>query len=300
LEKVAVFLKGSLYYAPLQLCRESPNVAPNTYWLCSDNLLAYKALEKWDPAISTAIKNKLKEHATTYNLPKDANGLPISYKHEAVIGDIIPLPFNSTYIYTLYSNGHQLKTEIANSSARAKNWENYTDLLLYASLSKNNQGNESGAIHYFDKAKALWNGLGLNDTSFQTSGKYETYKLALLLYVSKVLSKPLSFERQLSDKIWACQVENTGGVRTDYFPNGTALGDTNTETNSLILLAEPSEPVTGYTPPSLAPFNFTVLIILIAGIFITLAILKVMKKMRYSRTWKSCILKIGCGMGSQL
>ena len=62
----------------------------NTYWLVSDNLLAYYALRNDNPAISNEIANTLKTYVTSYNLPHDVNGLPISYKHEAVVGDILP------------------------------------------------------------------------------------------------------------------------------------------------------------------------------------------------------------------
>jgi len=103
-----------MYNEKVKLCAESPKTAPNTYWLVSDNLWAYKALEKHDPKLSKTIKSKLIELAKTYKLPTDAKGLPISYKHEAVIGDAVPTPFNVTVQYTLYSDKYTLKTEIAN------------------------------------------------------------------------------------------------------------------------------------------------------------------------------------------
>jgi hypothetical protein len=107
-----------LSYAP-----NPPKTAPNTYWLVSDNLWAYKALEKHYPKLSNTIKSKLIELAKTYKLPTDAKGLPISYKHEAVIGDTVPTPFNVTVQYVLYSDKYTLKTEIANGIAIMEDWQ---------------------------------------------------------------------------------------------------------------------------------------------------------------------------------
>ncbi len=103
--KYAVEFLKSRYDPRVCLCAESPRAAPNIYWLVSDNLLAYKALEKHAPEISNIIKSKLTELAKVYTLPTDPQGLPISYKHEAVIGDIIPIPFKTPVQYTLYSDG---------------------------------------------------------------------------------------------------------------------------------------------------------------------------------------------------
>jgi len=236
LKEAVEFLKG-IYNSTIGLCTKSPTAAPNTYWLVSDNLWAYKALEKHEPEISKAIKLKLIELAKTYNLPVDSQELPISYKHEAVIGDTVLIPFNITVQYTLYSDKYTLKTEIANGTAIMEDWQEYADLLLYAALSKHWEGKDNEAAALFNKAKNMWDGVGINDKAAKADGHYATYKLGLLLYTSKVLGIKLDFETQLIATIWKLQDETTGGIITGYKPDGTPFGDTNTETTSITIIA---------------------------------------------------------------
>jgi len=237
--KSAVDFLQNMYNPKVKLCAEAPTAAPNTYWLVSDNLWAYKALEKHAPKTSNAIKSKLIELAEAYNLPTDAQDLPISYKHEAVIGDTVTTPFNTTILYTLYSNDYTLKTDIANGTAVMKDWEEYADLLLYAALSKHWEGKDKEATALFNKAKEMWDGTGINDTATKAEGKYATYKLALLLYTSKVLGEELDFEEELIATIWRMQNQTTGGIITDYYPNGEPVehADANTETTSITIIA---------------------------------------------------------------
>jgi hypothetical protein len=98
-EKAVCFLLNSQFNQSLGLCREAPNVAPNTYWPVSDNLWAWKALGMANEygllnaaeseATAEKIKTELAELAANYSLPTDSNGLPRSYAHEAIIGDIL-------------------------------------------------------------------------------------------------------------------------------------------------------------------------------------------------------------------
>jgi hypothetical protein len=237
--KSAVDFLHNMYDEKVKLCAESPETAPNTYWLVSDNLWAYKALEKHDQKLSNTIKSKSKliELAKTYKLPTDAKGLPISYKHEAVIGDTVPIPFNVTVQYVLYSDKYTLKTEIANGTAIMEDWQEYADLLLYAALSKHWEGKDNEAAALFNKAKDMWDGVGINDKAAKADGHYATYKLGLLLYTSKVLGIKLDFETQLIATIWKLQDETTGGIITGYKPDGTPIGNTNTETTSITIIA---------------------------------------------------------------
>ena len=223
----------------IRLCGEAPRVAPNTYWLVSDNLWAYKALETYAPEVSNAIKSKLIELASAFNLPTDHQGLPISFKHEAVIGDAVPIPFNVTVSYTLYSDDYMLKTDIANGTAVMKDWQEYADLLLYAALSRHWIGKEEEALELFNMAKNMWDGVGINDKAAKANGHYATYKLALLLYTSKVLGQKLPFEEELIASIFRMQDQETGGIITDYYPSGEPVeyADASTETTSIAIIA---------------------------------------------------------------
>jgi hypothetical protein len=245
-EKAVDFLTYCQFNESLDLCRDVPNKSPNTYWLVSDNLWAWKALKVANEMyyfdagevgrVADRIEAKLKEDVTLYNLPRDLNGFPISYMHEAVIGDVIPTPNRNATIQTLHSDDYNLKTEVCNGTV-LPDWKNYTDRLLYMALSCFWQGNDTGANLYFKNATATWDGIGINDTATKTDGFYATYKLALLLYTSKVLGRRLPFECELVKRIWSLQRESDGGIITNYYANGTQKGDANTETTSIVIIA---------------------------------------------------------------
>jgi tetratricopeptide (TPR) repeat protein len=233
----AIDYLASQYNPAIGLCREAPNVAPNTYWLVSDNLWAYYALKEYHPAVSDMIRLKLQHFAILCDLPRNRDGLPISYAHEAVIGDSVPIPFHTCSAYTLKSNGYVIKTDIANGTGVMLDWQEYADPLLYASLSYHYQGNDTAALDCFTKAKDMWDGKGIWDVVTRAHREYVTYKLALLLYVSKRLNIKLPFEDELMERIWKQQDPSTGGIRTEYLLDGTVKGDTNTETTSIVIIA---------------------------------------------------------------
>jgi hypothetical protein len=57
IEKAVDFLINSQFNQNLNLCREAPVYAPNTYWLVSDNLWAWKALKMANASgISNAVE----------------------------------------------------------------------------------------------------------------------------------------------------------------------------------------------------------------------------------------------------
>jgi len=247
-EKAVDFLVNSQFNESLSLCREAPTVARNTYWLVSDNLLAWKALKVANETyyfgagevgrVADEIGTKLREEAQLYNLPRDLNNteFPKSFMHEAVIGDVVPTPNRTTTILTLHSDDYNVKTEVYNGTI-LPNWQNYTDRLLYMALSCFWQGNDTAANLYFKNATATWDGIGINDTATKVDGLYATYKLALLLYTSKVLGRRLPFECELVKRIWSLQRESDGGMITNYYANGTQEGDANTETTSIVIIA---------------------------------------------------------------
>jgi hypothetical protein len=228
----------SQYNPSLGLVAEAPTVAPNTYWLVSDNLLAQRALASYDPAISSNISRSLQEYALTFRVPTNAAGLPISYKHEPLIGEQVPLPFRMCVQLTLVEiPAYVIKTDVANESVLL-DWRSYGDLLLYASLSAHDDGDDETAGAYFTEACAMWDGIGIRDKHTNITGLYATYKLALLYHVAHQLTETLPFEEALLDRLWRQQHDN-GGFITDYHLDGTPDGDTNTETTAIVLIATP-------------------------------------------------------------
>lgn len=240
------FLISYQFNASLGLCREAPNAEPNTYWLVSDNLWAWKALKMANESglrgaveagrIAELIETKLKESAMTHSLPVNAEGLPISFMHEAVVNDSIPILNRNCTRLTLESNDYVVETEVCNGTT-IDDWQGYADRLLFMALSCHWQGNSTNANHYFELAKAMWDGAGINDTATKKDCVYATYKLALLLYASKILGERLAFEFELINRIWSLQNETDGGIITNYFANGTFIGDANTETTSIVIIS---------------------------------------------------------------
>jgi hypothetical protein len=245
-EKAVNFLLNSQFNQSLGLCRESPNFAPNVYWLVSDNLWAWKALKMANEsglsnaaeagAAAEKIKAKLVELAVQYGLPRDADGLPQSYVHEAVIGSLALPPYRTETNCTLYKDDYVLNITMLNGTIM-NDWAQYADLLLYAALSCHWQGNDTEALGYYRNVVTMWNEAdrGLQDKT--VNGTYDTYKLALLLYTSRVLGKSLVFESKLVKRIYAQQRESDGGIVTNYKADGALYGDANTETTSIAIIA---------------------------------------------------------------
>lgn len=245
-EKAINFLVHIQFNQSIGLCRESPNFAPNVYWLVSDNLWAWKALKMANEsglsnaaeagAAAERIKAKLVELAVQYGLPRDADGLPQSYVHEAVIGRLALPPYRTETNCTLYKDDYVLNITMLNGTIM-NDWAQYADLLLYAALSCHWQGNGTEALGYYRNVVAMWNEAdrGLQDKT--VNGTYDTYKLALLLYTSRVLGKSLVFESKLVKRIYAQQRESDGGIVTNYNADGTPYGDANTETTSIAIIA---------------------------------------------------------------
>ena len=68
------------------------------------------------------------------------------------------------------------------------------------------------------------------------TNNFETYKLALALYVGSVIDQPPTSADQMLDILLGMQ-NSDGGFFTHYTSGRTAMGDTNTETTAFVLLA---------------------------------------------------------------
>jgi parallel beta-helix repeat protein len=241
LEKAALFLNSTQFDSAVGLCIEAPNVAPDTYWLVPDNLLAYHALKYYYPETAEVV------YATMLSY-----GYFRSFKHEVVFGTMIPyIPFRTPNTYVVAQIETKLiETEVCNGSSM-DDYKEYADLCIYAALHFYWNGNISQAIDYFDIAKNMWNGTlhGVYDKASkdaENEGKrliFSTYKLSLLLYCSRILGQPLENRTSIEETLWLMQDGQYGGLHTDYDINLNYTGsDMNTETTSLAVLAYKYEP----------------------------------------------------------
>jgi len=225
------------YNSTLGLCYEY--LGSNTYWVSNDNVLASYALQQWNRTIADNITQTVKKIANKYGLLTSQTGIPLNCRAEILLGYNVNYFFNATVPVTLNSSyyGSFLKTEIATNEILT-GFENYSDLLCYASLVEWRRGNYSGADYYYEKVKAMWDGKGFNDNASKEAGYYAIYKLGLFYLLSRTLNKDFDFKKELIKRVWLCQTSN-GGFKTDYYGNGAFPPcQTNTETTSIILLAD--------------------------------------------------------------
>jgi hypothetical protein len=81
----------------------------------------------------------------------------------------------------------------------------------------------------------MWDGKGIYDLATQNDGKYANFKLALILYASKILNITIGNYTQIEDKLWSMQQSN-GGITSLSDLNGNPIGSANAETTAMALL----------------------------------------------------------------
>lgn len=82
----------------------------------------------------------------------------------------------------------------------------------------------------------MFNGKGLKNKAFGETGYYANYKLALLLYASRVMGIELPNYGEIEDLLWSKQSENGRTIISLSDPEGDPIGSANCETTSLTLL----------------------------------------------------------------
>ena len=132
------------YNAQLRLCSEAPNVAPNIYWLASDNLMVYHAIEIYYPDTSNQIYLELERR----------DGFQ-SGVYEPLFGQSIPLPVKEKITYIIeQGENYIIKTEVHNYTVNHPffpNWDEYANLLICSALSHYWEGNVTEACSLFVK-----------------------------------------------------------------------------------------------------------------------------------------------------
>ncbi len=196
------------------------------YWIYSDNLIASWALKPHEPQISDMINQTIQ----SYNLSQ-------SDFFEVLFGKTISMnSSNANQLVIKKQSDLVIMAEFHNSSTPLL-WKKYGDTLIYQSLNLYLRGNRTGAEYYFDKAYKMWDGKGIYDLSTEndTKGNYANYKLALILFASKVLELNIANYTQIEDKLWSMQQLN-GGITSLTNDIGNITGSANAETTALTLL----------------------------------------------------------------
>jgi hypothetical protein len=275
----AHYLLDYTYNSTMGLCSEvrgksgnSLNYSGQVFWICSDNLLAYYALKQYDENVSNTIGDTLRIYAnmSIYKLPKDSAGLPISYKHEAIVpGDVLPLwmpcnPGNNTnglYHYYKLKNGssYVIGTEVNNGTLWTT-WVNYADEWTWQGLSFVNQNRTAEALACYHSMMSLWDGYGFadaayNDVNASQHGHYEPFKLALGIILRQRLHLPKPSQESTMDDILAHCQGSDGGIATGYDKNWSTAGhNENTETTALVVIANVYSDASATISPSVPEF----------------------------------------------
>jgi hypothetical protein len=217
------------YNATVGLIPEVPG--SSTYWLYSDNFLASFALWRYDPSNST-LANIVTNISST--ILKYIQTVPNPLNQYMVLNSSIAA-FNGSSDYTIGHYGDAVINMTLNNETGALNPSNYADIAFLEALYYASIGQVQNASDAYQIGKSMWNGKGMNDTVFQNTTQYQTFKLALYVYASKVLGQqfPLIAEATLLQMQAA-----SGGFYTGYDENYSTNGtNTNVETTSLAILA---------------------------------------------------------------
>jgi len=200
------------------LLNESPETAPDRYWLLTDNRLAAWALAATGHAADAATLHRTIDTFA----PNAEHGLI-----ESIAGVVVRWP-PRTPVQNEIAPGIWLETR---NGDEMLDWSDYADLTLYAAINAANQGQNETARDHYDHALSMFDGLGFQDKAFD--GRYTTYKLALALLAAQRLN--ITPSSPLVSQLLAQQSAD-GGFVAHYTVDGQ-VGDANTETTALALLA---------------------------------------------------------------
>ncbi len=211
-----------------------------TIFLTSDNLLAYTALG----VLGSPLWFNVLEGLISYGVYGD--GL-----HEVLLGFNIPDNFREPIVFVIdsvhsvrFNSWLTIKVEQRYGSL-IRNWYEYADLIVYRALDSLLEGDLHYAERLFLKLMSMWDGYGFRDRAFNDI--YETYKLALAIYLYRALDAANSSIIRGYDsvirrcyKIISSLQRGDGGIVTHYdVVDGVMVpsGDANSETTSIVILA---------------------------------------------------------------
>jgi hypothetical protein len=215
------------YNPQVNLLNESLIVAPNIYWLTNDNVLAAYALEQIGSTESKELASSIKKGLEIYGYKR--NGFI-----EVIWGEKIDFPPKVAQPEKIFINELITIQHEAHTGSEFLDWQEYSDLSFMGALNNYNQGKKSEAIEIFQNALAQFDGIGFKDKAFNNN--YETYKIALAIYSAHKIEFELNNEVDLINILLSMQSEN-GGFYTHYLDPKHPVGDMNTETTALSLLA---------------------------------------------------------------
>jgi len=195
-----------------------------SFFIYSDNLLAEYALKTSEPQISHRINQTIQSY-----------GLPSGDFFEVLFGQIISEPLCNGKTVNITNDANRIiLAEFRDYSSPIKG--QYANALIYRSLNNYLKGDMNASKGNFTQVLNLWDGKGINDDATKQDNSYANYKLALVVYASKVLSINDPRIIEIEQKLWSMQQPN-GGITSLADLAGNPLGSTNAETTSMTLIA---------------------------------------------------------------
>jgi hypothetical protein len=199
------------YNPTLGLLNESANYFPHRYWLTTDNTLAAFVVGQFGYTdLSVTIRTSIRQYGD------DSNGLI-----EVLWGIPVVYPPHIANQSKLTNVGEdEIWQEMRIDGEPMQDWAEYADLSFWGALNAYQQGHAAEALNIFAGGMALYDGKGFADKAFNNPppgepARYDTYKLALALYVGGVIQAPLSNSNELHATLLAMQ-NPQGGFITNY------------------------------------------------------------------------------------
>ena len=220
------------YNATLGLIPATPH--GSAYYLYSDNFLASLALQNHasDNATLTTIASNISDSVQTLLklVPNPVNQYMVLTRCVGLING------SRDYVISHIDGAAVLTTQ--NNETSPLNPADFADTALIVALADHCSGQDQDAFAAFHQATPLYDGTGFKDLAYQTGaekGQYQTYKLALYIYVAEVLG--YQYPAGMRSNLLRMQAPS-GGFYTGFYANlSTGTMTTNTETTSLAILA---------------------------------------------------------------
>ncbi len=259
---------NSQHVSSSSLLKESSNASLKRIWVVTDNALASLALKYRYSYFAGQLDARLRSEYGQYLYRQN--------RVEAIVyGKTLSLPLKDIERVKIKSvGGYDVYTEVAKETV-LPDWEEYADLLGYASASYLNAGNISQAKYYYTKFASLWNGTGFVDKPYLSDAPhiFQLFKCAFFVYLTNQLNATTTFIDDVKTRIWNAYDDTYGGFHTGYFANGTVTGDMNTETTAWVLIA--------FEPRHNPSIWNQLLIVLIGAVVVVGAVSFITRKIRH-------------------
>jgi hypothetical protein len=222
----------------------------HTYWVYSDNFLASLVLEAYNPQMAENIRENMTTYLASYDMTDPSKHVNFYMAlTEPFMWGWRASPKNGTNITPGGELSYWIRTDVHDQGLFDDAAE-YANIMFLQAINESKWGDPVKANASYDLGVLLWDGKGFSDKgSNYTHDNYQTFKVALYIYASKLLGRVDSVNYTqalhvlpLMQKHGGEVPETDGGFSTwyswpDSSPDPIAEGSTNVETTSLAILA---------------------------------------------------------------